>query len=352
MILPVGSREPAGVCRIDEVLLCSINGSAKCACRCGSSAFWFRVRAAQNSNCLCAMWPEIPYEPWRETCSALRLYAQVVGKYRLARTPWVNHSWHATLYVNARGVTTSIIPDGAVGVEIAFDLLDHVIIGATTDGRKADFPLGSMSVGEFHARFLHLIGQLGASPRFDGRPNEVPNPIPFRDDRQARPYDADAVTRFFQAIVGINRVLNRFRTGYIGKVSPVHLFWGSFDLAMTRFSGRRAPLHPGGIPALPDEVTARHTVTRSRPQASGREAEEPISQLFILMRIPHRRVSVRRCRAPKKHTSIRVSGNSCYHTRRYENRATLKRRSCRFLRALIMPQPIWAAGIVTLLNVQ
>ena len=201
------------------------------------------------------MWPEIPYEPWRETCSALRLYAQVVGKYRLARTPWVNHSWHATLYVNARGVTTSIIPDGAVGVEIAFDLLDHVIIGATTDGRKADFPLGSMSVGEFHARFLHLIGQLGASPRFDGRPNEVPNPIPFRDDRQARPYDADAVTRFFQAIVGINRVLNRFRTGYIGKVSPVHLFWGSFDLAMTRFSGRRAPLHPGGIPALPDEVT-------------------------------------------------------------------------------------------------
>jgi len=170
------------------------------------------------------MWPEIPYEPWRETCSALHLYAQIVGKYRLARTPWVNHSWHATLYVNARGLTTSIIPDGAVSVEIAFDLLDHAIIGATTDGRKAGFPLGSMSVAEFHARFFDLIGQLGGNPRFDGRPNEVPNPIPFRDDRQTKPYDGDAVTRFFQAIVAINRVLNRFRTGYIGKVSPVHLF--------------------------------------------------------------------------------------------------------------------------------
>jgi hypothetical protein len=201
------------------------------------------------------MWPDISYEPWRETCSALHLYSQIVGKYRLARTPWVNHSWHATLYVNARGLTTSLIPDGTVGVEIAFDLLDHAIIGATTDGGRADFPLGSMSVAEFHTRFLDLIRQLGGSPHFDGRPNEVPNPVPFQEDRRTRPYEADAVTRFFQALVAINCVLNRFRTGYVGKVSPVHLFWGSFDLAVTRFSGRPAPLHPGGIPGLPDEVT-------------------------------------------------------------------------------------------------
>jgi hypothetical protein len=201
------------------------------------------------------MWPEIPYESWRETCSALHMYAQMVGKYRLARTPWVNHSWHATLYVNARGLTTSLIPDGTVGVEIAFDLLDHAIIGVTTDGRRAGFSLGPMSVADFRARFLDLIGQLGGSPQFDGRPNEVPNPVPFRDDRRTRPYDADAVARFFQALVAINHVLNQFRTGYIGKVSPVHLFWGSFDLAVTRFSGRLAPLHPGGIPALPDDVT-------------------------------------------------------------------------------------------------
>lgn len=201
------------------------------------------------------MWPDIPYEPWRETCSALHLYSQIVGKYRLARTPWVNHSWHATLYVNARGLTTSIVPDGAIGVEIGFDLLDHAIIGATTEGRRAGFPLGPMSVAEFHARFLDLIGELGGTPEFDGRPNEVPNPVPFRDDRRTRPYEADAVTRFFQAIVSINRVLYRFRTAYIGKVSPVHLFWGSFDLAVTRFSGRPAPLHPGGVPGLPNDVT-------------------------------------------------------------------------------------------------
>ena len=183
------------------------------------------------------MWPDIPYKSWRETCSALHLYAQIVGKYRLARTPWVNHSWHATLYVNGRGLTTSIIPDGAVGVEIAFDLLDHTVIGATTDGRREALPLGPMSVAEFHASFLDLIGQLGGTPQFDGRPNEVPNPVPFRDDRRTRPYDADAVRRFFDAIVAIDRVLHRFRTAYIGKVSPVHLFWGSFDLAVTRFSG-------------------------------------------------------------------------------------------------------------------
>jgi Family of unknown function (DUF5996) len=201
------------------------------------------------------MWPDIPYEPWRETCTALHLYTQIVGKYRLARTPWVNHSWHATLYVNARGLTTSLIPDGAVGVEIAFDLLDHTIIAATTVGRKAGFPLGEMSVAEFHRSFLDLISQLGGTAQFDGRPNEVPNPVPFRDDRRTRPYDADAVTRFFHAIVAVNRVLNRFRTGFVGKVSPVHLFWGSFDIAVTRFSGRPAPLHPGGVPALPDEVT-------------------------------------------------------------------------------------------------
>jgi hypothetical protein len=202
-----------------------------------------------------AMWPDIPYEPWRETCSALHLYTQIVGKYRLAQTPWINHSWHATLYVDARGFTTSLVPDGPGDVEVAFDLLDHAVTGAATDGRKAEFSLGPMSVAEFHARFLDLVRSLGGTPDFDGRPNEVPDPVPFTDDHRERPYAADAVTRFFQATVAVDRVLKRFRTAYIGKVSPVHLFWGSFDLAVTRFSGRSAPLHPGGIPALPDEVT-------------------------------------------------------------------------------------------------
>jgi Family of unknown function (DUF5996) len=201
------------------------------------------------------VWPDIPYSPWRGTCSALHLYTQIVGKYRLARTPWVNHSWHATLYVTARGFTTSLVPDGPGGVEIGFDLIEHAVTGAATDGRTARSPLGSMSVAEFHARFLDLLVELGGTPDLHGRPNEVPDPVPFEEDRDRRPYDADAVTRFHEATVAVDRVLKLFRTGYLGKVSPVHLFWGSFDLATTRFSGRPAPLHPGGIPALPDEVT-------------------------------------------------------------------------------------------------
>ncbi|WP_336491631.1 DUF5996 family protein [Methylobacterium nigriterrae] len=200
-------------------------------------------------------WPDIPYEPWRETCSALHLYAQVVGKYRLARTPWVNHSWHATFYVDARGLTTSLVPDGPGGVEISFDILGHAVTGVATDGRRAEFALGPMSVAEFHARFLDLLRSLGATPDDFGRPNEVPDPIPFTQDRAERPYDAEAVARYFQALVSVDRVLKRFRTGFLGKASPVHLFWGSFDLVVTRFSGRPAPRHPGGIPGLPDSVT-------------------------------------------------------------------------------------------------
>ena len=200
-------------------------------------------------------WPDIPYEPWRETCSALHLYLQIVGKYRLARTPWVNHSWHATFYVNARGFTTSLVPDGPGGIEIVFDLLDHAVVGAATNGRSASFPPGSMTVADFHGHFRELVRSIGGTPEFDGRPNEVPAPIPFAEDKSERPYDAKAVTRFFHAAVAVDRVLKRFRTGFIGKASPVHVFWGSFDLAVTRFSGRPAPLHPGGIPALPDAVT-------------------------------------------------------------------------------------------------
>lgn len=204
---------------------------------------------------MAAAWPDIPYPPWRETCSALHLYSQIVGKYRLARTPWVNHSWHATLYINARGFTTSLVPDALGGVEVAFDLIEHAVVGNTTDGRTGRFALGPMSVAGFHRQFLDLLRSIGATPELDGQPNEVPDPVAFVDDRAERPYDADAVTRFFRATVAVDRVLKRFRTAYIGKVSPVHLFWGSFDLAVTRFSGRRAPPHPGGIPGLPDDVT-------------------------------------------------------------------------------------------------
>ncbi len=200
-------------------------------------------------------WPAIPFGKWRETAAALHLYTQIVGKYRLAHSPWINHSWHATLYVTPRGMTTSMIPDGPGGIEIAFDFLDHVVRGQTGHGASTSFKLTPMSVADFHAKFVAMVAELDGRPDFHGRPNELPDPVPFSVDTAPRPYDADAVARFHRALVSVNRVLQDFRTGFRGKVSPVHLFWGSFDLAVTRFSGRPAPLHPGGIPYLPDDVT-------------------------------------------------------------------------------------------------
>jgi len=198
-------------------------------------------------------WPQLDYLSWRETCSALHLYLQIAGKYRLAHTPWLNHSWNATFYVTPRGLDSSPIPDGP-GIEILFDLLDHEVVGTCGNGSKASFPLEPMTVAAFHARFVQLISDLGGTPTFNGRPNEVPHPVPFAEDDRDRPYDREAVQRFHQALIAVDRVFNRFRTSFLGKSSPVHLFWGALDLAVTRFSGRRAPLHPAGIPALPDDV--------------------------------------------------------------------------------------------------
>ncbi|TPW30458.1 DUF5996 family protein [Pararhizobium mangrovi] len=199
------------------------------------------------------IWPELDYLNWRETCAALHLYLQIAGKYRLAHTPWVNHSWHATFYVTSRGWSSSLVPDGP-GIEILFDLIDHRVVGQTADGRSADFALEPMTVADFHAQFVEMVKNLGGTLDFDGSPNEIRDPVPFTEDDRDRPYDAEAVTRFFRATVAVDRVFKAFRTSYVGKASPVHLFWGSFDLAVTRFSGRAAPLHPGGVPALPDDV--------------------------------------------------------------------------------------------------
>ncbi|MFP5076435.1 DUF5996 family protein [Rhizobium sp. YIM 134829] len=198
-------------------------------------------------------WPELDYLSWRETCSALHLYLQIAGKYRLAQTPWLNHSWHATFYVTPRGLTSSPIPDGS-GIEILFDFHDHRVLGMNGEGAVSSFALEPMTVSAFHAAFLQLVTALGGTPVFNGQPNEVPYPIPFAEDDRERPYDGAAVHCFHQGLIAIDRVFKQFRTGFLGKSSPVHLFWGSFDLAVTRFSGRRATRHRGGIPALPDSV--------------------------------------------------------------------------------------------------
>jgi hypothetical protein len=200
-------------------------------------------------------WPGIPYEPWKDTCATLHLWTQIVGKYRLARTPWINHSWHATLYVTSRGLTTSLIPAGDRSLQFDFDFIDHTLIGTVTDGEMGSFLLEPMTVADFHERFLALTDELGVRIDFNGKPNEVADAVPFARDTVHDSYDSDAVHRYWRALVAVDRVLKEFRTGFLGKVSPVHLFWGSFDLAVTRFSGRRAPMHTGGIPALPDAVT-------------------------------------------------------------------------------------------------
>jgi predicted GNAT family acetyltransferase len=198
-------------------------------------------------------WPQLDYLGWRETCSALHLYLQIAGKYRLAHSPWLNHSWNATFYVTPGGLASSPIPDGP-GIELLFDFREHKLVGTSGDGRQASFDLGPTTVAVFHADFVKLVSDLGGTPRFHGVPNEVPNPVPFAEDHRDRPYDREAVRRFHQALVAIDQVFRRFRTSFLGKSSPVHLFWGALDLAVTRFSGRRAPLHPGNVPALPNDV--------------------------------------------------------------------------------------------------
>jgi hypothetical protein len=200
-------------------------------------------------------WPELPYAAWRDSYETLHLWTQIVGKIRLERTPWLNHSWHVTLYVTPRGLTTSPIPDGGRSFQIDFDFIEHALRIEVSDGAQRQFSLGGQSVASFHAAIMAALAELGIDVAIDETPSELPDPIRFSQDNQHAAYDPDAVRRFLQVLVNADRVFKQFRTSFLGKASPVHFFWGSFDLAVTRFSGRRAPLHPGGVPHLPDAVT-------------------------------------------------------------------------------------------------
>lgn len=200
-------------------------------------------------------WPELPYSEGRDTLETLHLWAQIVGKVRLALSPWINHSWHATLYVTGRGLSTSPIPHGARSFEIEFDFVDHALLVNTVDGQEWRMLLEPRSVASFHDELLSALDELGLPVRIHQSPNELADPIPFPDDETHASYDAGYANRLWRALAHSERVFTWFRAGYLGKVSPVHVFWGSLDLAVTRFSGREAPLHPGGIPNLPDRVT-------------------------------------------------------------------------------------------------
>ena len=200
-------------------------------------------------------WQPLDLHEWQETQAALQLRTQIVGKTRLVLEPPQNHWWHATLYVTARGLSTSPMPVGANALEIEFDFIAHELIVRRSDGAVRALPLRAQSIAEFYEEYLELLRSLDVHIRLWPMPQELPEPIRFTEDTRARPYDRAAVEKFFGVLSRVDRPLKEFRGRFLGKSSPAHFWWGSFDMACTRFSGRRAPRHPGGIPNLADWVT-------------------------------------------------------------------------------------------------
>jgi hypothetical protein len=201
-----------------------------------------------------SLWPGLAYDEWKDTQATLHLWTQIVGKIRLVQTPWVNHSWHVALYVTARGLTTSPIPYGSRTFEIEFDFLEHQLRIKTIEGQIETLQLAPRAVADFYHELFARLQTVGLEIKIRPTPNEIPDNTPFDQDWKHAAYDAEQVGRFWRALVQADRVFKAFRSRFVGKCSPVHFFWGSFDLAVTRFSGRRAPPHPGGVPNLPDWV--------------------------------------------------------------------------------------------------
>ena len=200
-------------------------------------------------------WPALPFAGWQTTAETLHMWTQIIGKIRLALSPWINHSWHVALYLTSRGLTTSPIPHGLHTFEIRFDFISHELRLLKSDGALRVLPLQPQSVATFYGAVMAALSDLQLPVKIDLLPNEITDPIPFDRDETHRAYDPAAANRFWRVLFQSDRVLTQFRSRFCGKCSPVHFFWGSFDLAVTRFSGRPAPVHPGGIAHLPDVVT-------------------------------------------------------------------------------------------------
>lgn len=200
-------------------------------------------------------WPEAPVEGWLETCATLQMWSQMVGKVRLARAPFQNHWWHVPLYLTTRGLTTSPMPDGHRTFQIDFDLIDHLLAITTSNGDGEVIRLAPGTVANFYSEFMHNLRKLRIDVSIWPQPVEVATAIPFPDDHAQREYRPEIAERFWRILSIADMALKHFCEGFLGKTSPTHFFWGSFDLAMTRFSGRRAPEHPGGVPNLADWVT-------------------------------------------------------------------------------------------------
>jgi Family of unknown function (DUF5996) len=193
-------------------------------------------------------WPSLPLEEWKDTCATLHMWTQIVGKVRLAQTPLVNHWWNVPLYVSARGLTTTAMPYGEIFFEMEFDFIDHNLVIECSDGASSKVELKPKSVATFYQETMAALGQLGLAVQIWKMPVEIPDPIPFDQDHGHASYDPEYVNRFWRVLRASDRVLQEFRSRFIGKCSPVHFFWGSFDLAVTRFSGRPAPSRPDADP--------------------------------------------------------------------------------------------------------
>src|SRR5882672_6859808 len=200
------------------------------------------------------VWPELPFAAWRDTQATLQLWTQIVGKIRLTQTPWLNHSWHVTLYVTSRGLTTSPIPHGDRTFEIELDFLAQQLVISVSDGGSRRIALEPRTVANFYAAVMTALAQLNVPVPINEYPCEIAGAMRFSEDRVHSAYDCECAQRFWRVLVQVDRVFKQFRTGFVGKASPVHFFWGSFDLAVTRFSGRRAPVFTGKAPGLDPAV--------------------------------------------------------------------------------------------------
>jgi hypothetical protein len=199
-------------------------------------------------------WPSLPLTEWQDTLTTLHRWLQIVGKTRLALAPAVNHWWHVTLYLTSRGLTTSPMPSGTGTVEVELDFIDHNLLIRSSDGTTRRMALGPRSVADFYVEYMGLLGELGIEPDFWPAPNELPDTTRFEQDQEHRSYDPEYANRCWQILSQTDRVLQEFRSRFIGKCSPIHFFWGAFDMACTRFNGKTGPVHPGGVPNLPDQA--------------------------------------------------------------------------------------------------
>ncbi len=199
-------------------------------------------------------WPVLSYQKGKDTYNTLHMWTQIVGKIKLATLPWVNHSWHVTLHITTTGLTTNTLPYKDQNFQIDFDFVAHQLKISTSKGQSKQFSLNGISVAEFYKKIFAMLGELGIDLKIKPIPSEQADPIPFEQDTRNCTYDAEQVVAFHKALLGIQDVFMEFRGKFKGKCSPIHFFWGSFDLALSLFSGRRAPKHPGGVPGLPDWV--------------------------------------------------------------------------------------------------